>query len=103
MTTLFVGNLPFQASEFDLRSAFERYGRVSSVRLPTDRSTGRSRGIAFIAMPRLDDADEAIARMNGATFQGRRLVVNEARDRDADAAPAVSAPRHRLWDLLEQD
>jgi RNA recognition motif-containing protein len=96
LTTIFVGNLPFEASERDLRSSFERFGHVASVRLPIDRSTGRARGIAFVAMPRLDDADEAIKRMNGATIGGRRLVVNEARDR----AEPVVRPRDPFWDLF---
>lgn len=91
-----MGNLPFEASERDVRSSFERFGRVSSVRLPIDRSTGRARGIAFVAMPRLDDADEAIHRMNGATIGGRRLVVNEAHDRPEP----VARPRDPFWDLF---
>lgn len=94
LTTIFVGNLPFETSERELRNSFERFGRVSSVRLPIDRSTGRLRGIAFVAMPRLDDADEAIKRMNGATIGGRRLVVNEARDRP----DPVARPRDTFWD-----
>ena len=98
MTTIFVGNLPFEASEREVRNSFERYGRVSSVRLPIDRSTGRTRGIAFVAMPRLDDADEAIKRMNGAEIGGRRLVVNEARE----GAKPVVRPRDPFWDRFDE-
>lgn len=98
MTTIFVGNLAFDSSERDVRMAFERYGRVSSVRVPTDRSTGKSRGIAFVSMPRLDDADEAINRMNGATLSGRRLVVNEAHDRETTLQPVKV--RDSRWDLI---
>lgn len=80
MMRIFVGNLSYQTTESDVRTAFERYGRVSSVQLPTDRSTGRMRGIAFVGMPRFEDAEEAIARMNGASLAGRSLVVNMARE-----------------------
>lgn len=79
MTSIFIGNLPFQATESEVRSAFEQYGRVSSVHLLTDRATGRSKGCAFVGMSRLDDADEAIRRLNGSQIGGRRVTVNEAR------------------------
>jgi RNA recognition motif-containing protein len=96
MTRIFVGNVSYQTTDRDLRSAFERYGRVSTVSVPMDRSTGRPRGIAFVSMPSLDDADEAITRMNGATLGGRRLTVNEAEDKP-HRAPSVRDPR---WDLI---
>jgi RNA recognition motif-containing protein len=80
MVRIFVGNLSYQATEADVRTAFERFGKVSSVQVPVDRSTGKQRGIAFVAMPRYDDADEAITRMNGTPLCGRPLVVNEARE-----------------------
>ena len=79
MTSIFVGNLPYDTCESELRSAFERYGRVASVRIPTDQATRKSRGFGFVIMPSLDDADEAIARMSGASIKGRALTVNEAR------------------------
>lgn len=91
MTRIFVGNLPYQSTEADVRAVFERYGRVASVQLPLDHGTGRPRGIAFVAMPRLEDADEAITRLNGSSLQGRKIVVNVAEDRfsgpDRQAAP----------------
>jgi len=96
MTKIFVGNVPYQMTDRELRSAFERYGRVSNVSVPTDRTTGRPRGIAFVSMPRLDDADEAIARMNGASLGGRRLVVNEAEDKPR----AVVSVRDPIWDRI---
>ena len=96
MTKIFVGNLSYQTSEREVRSAFERFGHVSSVTLPTDRASGRMRGIAFVAMPRLEDADEAIARLHGATLSGRQLVVNEARARETQSR-SVRDPR---WDLV---
>ncbi|AMV19689.1 RNA recognition motif domain-containing protein [Planctomyces sp. SH-PL14] len=92
MTSIFIGNLPFEASEREVRTAFERYGRVSSVRMVTDRGTGRSKGCAFVSMSRLDDADEAIRRLNGSTIGGRRVTVNEARS-SSPPPPHVASGR----------
>jgi len=78
MTQIFVGNLTYSVSETDLTRAFENYGRVSSVRLMTEPGTGRSRGFAFVSMPRFEDADEAIHRLNGTSLSGRNIVVNQA-------------------------
>ncbi|MEQ9409494.1 MAG: RNA-binding protein [Fuerstiella sp.] len=78
MTQIFVGNLPFDAGEEDLRSAFERFGRVTSVRVMSDSATNRSRGFGFVSMPAFDDAEEAIRHMSGASLKGRQLTVNEA-------------------------
>jgi RNA recognition motif-containing protein len=77
---LYVGNLPFQTTADDLREAFSQYGTVSRAQVITDRDTGRSRGFGFVEMD--GGADEAIAAMNGAEFQGRTLTVNEARPRE---------------------
>lgn len=78
MTKIFVGNLAYSTSERDLRSTFERFGRVSSVQLIRDRQTGDPRGFAFIGMPSWEDADEAIVRLNGACLTGRQIVVSQA-------------------------
>ena len=91
MTSIFIGNLPFQATESEVRSAFEQYGRVSSVHMLTDRATGRSKGCAFVGMSRLDDADEAIRRLNGASIGGRRVTVNEAHSNGHERRPAVGS------------
>ena len=77
---LYVGNLSFDATEDQLRQAFGQYGTVSSAQIVTDRDTGRSRGFAFVEMS--DGADEAIAKLNGAQFQGRTLTVNESKPRE---------------------
>jgi RNA recognition motif-containing protein len=77
---LYVGNLPFSATADDLREAFSRFGTVTRAQIIVDRETGRSRGFGFVEMA--DGADEAIAQMNGAVFQGRQLTVNEARPRE---------------------
>ncbi|MCS7166524.1 MAG: RNA-binding protein [Gemmatales bacterium] len=77
---LYVGNLPFNTTVDELREAFARFGTVTRAQIIVDRNTGRSRGFGFVEMA--DGADEAIAQMNGAVFQGRQLTVNEARPRE---------------------
>lgn len=75
---IYIGNLSFQTTEDDLRDLFAQAGPVESVRIITDRSTGRSKGFAFIEMSD-DVAAKAIARFNGKELKGRTLTVNEAR------------------------
>jgi RNA recognition motif-containing protein len=77
---LYVGNLSFQTTADDLTEAFGKFGSVISAQLVMDRETGRSRGFAFVELA--DGADQAIATMNGAQFQGRALTVNEAKPRE---------------------
>jgi cold-inducible RNA-binding protein len=79
MKNIFVGNLDFAATESSVRSLFEPYGAVDRVNIVTDRDTGRSRGFAFVEMSDSSQADQAIAALNGADFEGRALNVNEAR------------------------
>lgn len=93
MTNIFVGNISFQTTESEVRTAFERFGRVSAVRIMTDRASGRPRGFAFVDMPSLDDADEAITRLNGASIGGRRISVNEARSGDDRSQPSGGTGR----------
>ncbi|HID75794.1 MAG TPA: RNA-binding protein [Planctomycetaceae bacterium] len=81
MTNIYVGNLSYQASEDDIRQAFEAYGEVSSVKIIIDRQTGRSRGFAFVEMPDDGEAKEAIEGVNLTDIAGRRVTVNEARPR----------------------
>jgi RNA recognition motif-containing protein len=77
---LYVGNLPFSATEAELRELFGRHGTVDRVSVITDRETGRPRGFAFVEMdPR--GADEAMRALDGTEFGGRSLRVNEAMDR----------------------
>ena len=75
---LYVGNLPFQTTEDDLSDMFAAVGSVESVRIITDRDTGRSRGFGFIEMGD-EDAEKAINEFNGKDMEGRPLTVNEAR------------------------
>lgn len=79
---IYVGNLPFVATEDDIRQAFAAYGTVSSVSIIKDRETGQSRGFAFVEMPSNDEGNAAITNMNGKPLKGRALKVNEARPRE---------------------
>ncbi len=79
MKNLFVGNMSFQTTESDLRSAFEQYGEVTRVQVMTDRDTGRARGFAFVEMADEQAAANAIAGLNGRELDGRALNVNEAK------------------------
>ncbi len=79
MKNLYVGNLPHSTTEADLRGVFEPHGAVDKVTLVTDRDTGRSRGFGFVEMANADEADKAIAALNGSDFGGRPLTINEAR------------------------
>src|SRR5437764_4225022 len=77
---LYVGNLPFTTTQADLEQLFGQYGTVTKAQVISDRETGRSRGFGFVEMS--SGADEAVAAMNGAEYQGRRLTVNEAKPRE---------------------
>lgn len=98
MTKLFVGNLAYSTSERDLRSTFERFGRVSSVQLVHDRQTGDPRGFAFVGMPSWEDAEEAIVRLNGASLTGRQIVVSQAQS--APKAVEQRKPVDAFWAQL---
>ena len=80
MKKIYVGNLPFTATEDQLRQLFTDHGIVESVNVVTDRETGRSRGFGFVEMAAAD-ADTAISALNGTTLGDRNLNVNEARPR----------------------
>jgi RNA recognition motif-containing protein len=77
---IYVGNLPFSATEDSIHELFSQYGQVESVKLVTDRDTGRPRGFGFVEMT--DGATEAISALNETEFGGRNLKVNEARPRE---------------------
>jgi RNA recognition motif-containing protein len=81
VTKLYVGNLPFTATEDGVRSLFSKHGTVEKVSLITDRETGRPRGFGFVEMSNAD-ASRAMQALNGADFDGRPLRVNEAQDRE---------------------
>ncbi|NUQ62275.1 MAG: RNA-binding protein [Pirellulales bacterium] len=79
MTSIYVGNLSFDATEEDIRAAFAQFGAVASVNVIMDRETGKSRGFAFVEMPDSGQAKEAIEKVNLSEIAGRRVTVNEAR------------------------
>jgi RNA recognition motif-containing protein len=80
---LFVGNLPYDVTESDLRDFFQPVGELSSVIIPMDRDTGKPRGFAFIEFADQAQADEAVRRLNNQPLNGRNVAINEARARES--------------------
>ena len=78
---LYVGNLSYDMSEENLRTEFAEYGEVQSAKIITDKFTGRSRGFGFVEMNSDDEGKKAMEALAGKDFEGRELVVNEARPR----------------------
>ena len=78
---IYVGNLPFSVNNAELEGLFTEHGAVSSAQVIMDRETGRSRGFGFVEMDSSDEARAAIEALDGADVGGRRLKVNEARER----------------------
>ena len=82
---IFAGSLPFRLEETELKEFFEEYGEVASVKIITDKFSGRSKGFGFVEMPNEDEARKAIEELNGAEIEGRAIVVNEALEKkDSD-------------------
>jgi len=81
-TKMYVGNLPFSASDSDIRELFSQYGTVTDIFMPIDRESGRPRGFAFVSMDTPEAMQAAIEGLNGQEFQGRKLGINEARPRE---------------------
>ncbi|MEI7447621.1 MAG: RNA-binding protein [Burkholderiales bacterium] len=79
-TKIYVGNLPWRATDAQLTEMFAAHGEVIEARIITDRETGRSRGFGFVTMANNDGAQNAIRALNGSSLEGRALVVNEARE-----------------------
>lgn len=102
VTEIFVGNLPFSIREDDLRNRFEAFGRVTSIRIPTNDSH-QCRGFAFVSMPSLDDADEAIGHMAGVDIGGRRITVSESSggNRRARQPTQDTSARNRTMDVFK--
>jgi RNA recognition motif-containing protein len=94
---LFIGNLPYDVTEAELRAHFAAVGPLVSLALPTDRDTGKPRGFAFVEFRERADAEDAIRHLNNQAFKGRPLAVSEARARDdrtpvGPSRPAVPRP-----------
>ncbi|MDX1469610.1 MAG: RNA-binding protein [Acidimicrobiia bacterium] len=80
-TNIYVGNLPFNVDNDELKSLFAEYGEVASANVITDRDSGRSRGFGFVEMDSKEAAEKAIESLNGSSHGGRQLTVNIARER----------------------
>jgi RNA recognition motif-containing protein len=92
VTKLFVGNLPFTATEDSVRALFSPHGTIDSLALINDRETGRPRGFGFIEMPNADAA-RAMQALNGKDFEGRALKVNEAQARERSSGGSRDGQR----------
>ena len=92
MSKIYVGNLPFTASEDDIRQLFSPYGTVTSVSLITDRETGAPRGFGFVEME--EGAKEAISALDNKEMSGRNLKVNEAKPKENGSG---GGPRRSRW------
>ncbi|RIH65503.1 RNA-binding protein [Mariniphaga sediminis] len=82
---IYVGNLPYNVVEEDLREIFEEYGEVASVKIISDKLTGRSKGFGFVEMDDEEEAKKAIGELNNAELSGRNIKVNESRPRSNDS------------------
>ncbi|MCJ7726849.1 MAG: RNA-binding protein [Acidimicrobiia bacterium] len=80
-TNIYVGNLAFSTDSAELKKIFSEFGEVTSAQVVDDRDTGRSRGFGFVEMASADDAQKAIAAVNGSNVDGRQLNVNLAKER----------------------
>ena len=84
---IFVGSLPFSLEESELKGFFEEYGEVASVKIISDKFSGRSKGFGFIEMPDEESAKKAIEELNGAEVDGRTIVVNKSEERKDKKRP----------------
>ena len=87
---IYVGNLSYEVTQDDLQQLFAQHGEVSTVNVIMDKFTGRSKGFGFVEMPKSDQAQAAIAKVNGVELKGRALNVNEAR-------PKTDKPKRDRW------
>lgn len=92
---LYVGNLPYSIDEAKLQEHFARYGSVVSARVIIDKFSGRSKGFGFVEMSSGEEAERAIAALNGQDFEGRSLVVSEARPQEPRPGAGPRPPRDR--------
>jgi len=93
MKKLFVGSLSFNTTESELEAAFNRFGKLTEVKVITDRMTGRSRGFGFITFETDEAAQAAMSEMNGTTLDGRTITVNEAQEQRRDGRGARGGNR----------
>jgi RNA recognition motif-containing protein len=93
---IYVGNLAYAVTDDQLRSLFEEFGEVSSARVIIDKITGKAKGFGFVEIFSDDAARKAIERLNGSQYEGRTLVVNEARPREDRPMPSNRMPRRNM-------
>lgn len=93
-TKLYVGNLGYSVSSSDLNQMFSQYGGVQSATVIEDRDTGRSKGFGFVEMGSAQEAQAAIAGLNGQQHDGRALTINEAKPREARGGSGGGRNRH---------
>ncbi|HEX9445658.1 MAG TPA: RNA-binding protein [Candidatus Binatia bacterium] len=92
---LYVGNLPYSIDEAKLQEHFAQHGNVVSARIISDKFSGRSKGFGFVEMGSNEEAERAIAALNGKDFEGRAIVVSEARPQEPRAGAGPRPPRDR--------
>ena len=92
---IYVGNLPWKATEDSLKQEFSAFGEVTTVKIITDKFTGKSKGFGFVEMPNDAEGQNAISQMNGKDYMGRNLRVNEARPREEGSQQRRFSPRSR--------
>lgn len=92
---IYVGNLPYNVVEEDLREIFEEYGEVSAVKIISDKLTGRSKGFGFVEMDDDQEAKKAIDELNNAELSGRNIKVNESRPKSNDSRDSRGGGGHR--------
>ena len=78
---IYVGNLPYDVSEDELRAIFAEFGEIDTVNIITGRFSGQSKGFGFVELPNNSEADQAIKALNGSSFKGQNLKVNQAKPR----------------------
>ena len=102
-TKIYVGNLPWRTTDQQLNDLFSAHGDVLSVRIISDRDTGRSRGVAFVTMTTADGAQSAISALNGSLLEGRTLVVNEANNQGSRPGASRAPVNVRTADPSSRD
>jgi RNA recognition motif-containing protein len=92
---VFVGNLPYEVTQEDLKEVFAEYGKVRSVRVPTDPETGKVRGFAFVELNSAEEENSVIETLDGAEWMGRTLKVSKARPRENKNRFSSREPQER--------
>ena len=91
---IYVGNLSYNVSEADLKTAFSQFGEVATVSVVTDKFSGQSKGFGFVEMPNNSEADAAIKAMNETDLKGRNIKVNQAKPRESRPPQRNNKPRY---------